>query len=1356
MNSRRLLPFACGAAFSLVVVCALIGYPNNPTVYPSFYSAVLHKTNKPGFTTSGQGCAGSGCHGTTTASGISASITGPTSLYPGQTGTYTLATTETVAVSTPVGFDIAADDANSLGLVAGEPTYLEVAPTDPSGTSPEITHGDIPVLRAVTPSSATVTHMFNYTMPSTASLGSSHNLYAVTAVGWPGGYNFAPTFSVTTTTPPAASDLTVSSLTSSGLSASWRGSSPEFRAIYKANSLPTGPTDGTLIVEGALTSATVTGLSPNQRYFIAVYGKDSGMATYSTTAISTSIITLNARTLDSNAGRASGRYSYTSQGQVFFDHDAGNTDVLTLFNGSSTSTVEAKGTLGFLQTDDYSLGSGASPGHVIAAWRRDDSNHEVSVDGGTPVLMTATNPFVAGNPIFLEKVAIASGCLFVAFEAVSGATNVENVYKVDPASGSGGHPLNTVVVAPGAVGRLVTSDCKAAWGFDDGSGSIKLEYSDGSAATVPAIIADSGIGSGYFGLAVTPSIAHGKIVYVRAVGGVDQVFLYDTTAGSPAPVQLTNYTDNTMFIDSPETDGRHVVWYRANSTNTASEIDFYGGVTLSSPVGKLSTEAEMQLNRGELLWVDAGGNFRYQTANSSSILSLPATTKRPWLNDGYIAYTDTANPGAFLFTGTPPADAQQPAAPMLVKTTLGAGTVTLNWDAILGATSYNVYYANQPGVTKANYATLVGGTRVTGLTSSTFTLGIAPNVPYYFVVTTVDPTGEGPESRQVSMLNVNSPAWTSVGGLSSTAMFTATADRTLMNVAYASGGNNTYMSNNGGFSWTALGGGIAGVNVRGLYADNNHVYATSPSGSIYSSTSGGATWSTLLSASGPGEPIQSIVVDPAVPTTILASDFQLPSFGGGLYDSYVIRSDDGGATWFHTPQSTASGASLTAYCLAIDPTNSPTMYAGGTGTPNLAGSVAGGAGWSDSAIPATGTSSGYVYTIAVDPTNSQVVYAGVEQAFGSGSKGVYKSTNGGATWTLMNTGLTGPPGVRSLIIDPADHNIIHAGTESGYFYSLNGGASWTADNSGLSTSSAQFIDSLAMTQSHRLIAATGAGLYLLNLGAVGAPATGSVSPSSGSINGGTAVTINGTGFQPGATVTFGGVAATSINVVNATTTTATTPAHAAGAVNVVVTNGDGQSSTLTNGYTYVTVVAPTNLVATASSSTTIGLSWTAVAGAARYEIARSSNLMAFSVIASSNTASFTDPVPKNTSYLYEVRAVDGVGNRSAYSNIDLATAIIFTDDPLVAQGTIVKAIHLSELRTATDAVRALAGKSPGVYTYPATAGRAIRAVDITEIRTQLDEAMGALMLTTGGYTDASLTGQPIRAIDFQEIRNRVK
>ena len=81
----------------------------------------------------------------------------------------------------------------------------------------------------------------------------------------------------------------------------------------------------------------------------------------------------------------------------------------------------------------------------------------------------------------------------------------------------------------------------------------------------------------------------------------------------------------------------------------------------------------------------------------------------------------------------------------------------------------------------------------------------------------------------------------------------------------------------------------------------------------------------------------------------------------------------------------------------------------------------------------------------------------------------------------------------------------------------------------------------------------------------------SVSPSTGPETGKTAVTISGFGFEHEATLTFGGLAATSVVVVDARTITAVTPAHAPGAVDVLVTNEGGSSAVRTGGFTYTKV-----------------------------------------------------------------------------------------------------------------------------------------------------------------------------------------
>lgn len=86
------------------------------------------------------------------------------------------------------------------------------------------------------------------------------------------------------------------------------------------------------------------------------------------------------------------------------------------------------------------------------------------------------------------------------------------------------------------------------------------------------------------------------------------------------------------------------------------------------------------------------------------------------------------------------------------------------------------------------------------------------------------------------------------------------------------------------------------------------------------------------------------------------------------------------------------------------------------------------------------------------------------------------------------------------------------------------------------------------------------------------PQPAAVAPAAGPDAGGTTVRISGAAFQPGATVTFGGVTAT-VRSVTGTAIVVTAPAHAMGPVNVVVTNPDGQHQTLPNGFSYTGIPA---------------------------------------------------------------------------------------------------------------------------------------------------------------------------------------
>jgi photosystem II stability/assembly factor-like uncharacterized protein len=273
------------------------------------------------------------------------------------------------------------------------------------------------------------------------------------------------------------------------------------------------------------------------------------------------------------------------------------------------------------------------------------------------------------------------------------------------------------------------------------------------------------------------------------------------------------------------------------------------------------------------------------------------------------------------------------------------------------------------------------------------------------------------------------------------------------------------------------------------------------------------------------------------------------------------------------------------------------------------------------------------------------------------------------------------------------------------------------------------------------------------------PVVNTVSRAVGSSAGGRSVVIHGSGFTATPAVTFGGVAATDVAVLGVGTITATTPAHAAGIVDVRVTNPNAAFGTLGSGFTYVTapLTAPASLLATATGTTTVSVDWSPVAGATGYEVLRSTNGTTFTTAGTPAAPPFTDPGrTANTSYLYRVRAT-GPGGPSPASNIDAATTTTFTDDPLTVFSTTIKAVHLAELRTAVNAMRTLAGIGSIAFTDPAPAGVKVKALHLDELRTALNAARAVLLLPSLSFTNTLTAGVTrVRAVDCTELRNGVK
>lgn len=148
-----------------------------------------------------------------------------------------------------------------------------------------------------------------------------------------------------------------------------------------------------------------------------------------------------------------------------------------------------------------------------------------------------------------------------------------------------------------------------------------------------------------------------------------------------------------------------------------------------------------------------------------------------------------------------------------------------------------------------------------------------------------------------------------------------------------------------------------------------------------------------------------------------------------------------------------------------------------------------------------------------------------------------------------------------------------------------------------------------------------------------------------------------------------------------------------------------------------------------------------------------------------DTSIITTNVSPYTAYLYQVRAVDAANHYSPYSNVDVATAIAFADDPLgdpqatpPTPRTIIRAEHRQQLRDAINAVRSLAGLGAYTWTPHPAQPNLIYAQDVLEMRVALDQALTVLKpppLQT--YTDPNLTtGYGVSRAHFQELRDRVK
>jgi photosystem II stability/assembly factor-like uncharacterized protein len=163
--------------------------------------------------------------------------------------------------------------------------------------------------------------------------------------------------------------------------------------------------------------------------------------------------------------------------------------------------------------------------------------------------------------------------------------------------------------------------------------------------------------------------------------------------------------------------------------------------------------------------------------------------------------------------------------------------------------------------------------------------------------------------------------------------------------------------------------------------------------------------------------VNSLVIDPSSPSTLYAQTVSTSIVSNSTV-TYLFKSDDGAATW----QQLGSAASTVA--IAVDPRNPSNLYAG-TSQGILKSS--------DRGVTFTDISGnlpvGAVTKIAVDPSNSSALYI-LNTSPSAASPGstniIYKTTDGGATWNALPTGLPDNAYITVLSVAPSSPSTVYA------------------------------------------------------------------------------------------------------------------------------------------------------------------------------------------------------------------------------------------------------------------------------------------------------------------------------------------
>lgn len=256
-------------------------------------------------------------------------------------------------------------------------------------------------------------------------------------------------------------------------------------------------------------------------------------------------------------------------------------------------------------------------------------------------------------------------------------------------------------------------------------------------------------------------------------------------------------------------------------------------------------------------------------------------------------------------------------------------------------------------------------------------------------------------------------------------------------ILYAGTGQGVFKSVDAGRSWgwSGLGetprlpGGIRGEgNVSSLVidpTDSSVVYAVAGvmGGHVSKSTDGGRTWHTLAASPGP---VSTLTIDPANPQVLFAG-VEGPWTNRTPHGA-IAMTKDGGATW-----RTVLSRQDYFDAMAVDPASPGPVYA--VGNAGVLVSADGGLSWTSTGRAPAPNLTG----LAVDPRTPGTLYVS------SWQKGVFRTSDGGHTWSSLGTRFSGP-----IAVDPQAPSTLYVGTTAdGIAKTLDGGKKWRPAASGI-------------------------------------------------------------------------------------------------------------------------------------------------------------------------------------------------------------------------------------------------------------------------------------------------------------------